>query len=104
MASAFGEPAEVRSLDSDRRWSLQLLIRHAERSHSRMPGIRKIPLRAIGIILFIAFLNVVVWIAAAIVLVCVKYWSTCSTRELIPLSSTTIRMFSYRAFDSCYQL
>jgi hypothetical protein len=34
-----------------------------------MPGIRKIPLRAIGIILFIALLNAIVWIAAAIVLV-----------------------------------
>jgi high-affinity nickel-transport protein len=34
-----------------------------------MPGIRKIPLRAIAVILFVALINVVVWIAAAIVLV-----------------------------------
>lgn len=69
MASVVDEPVETHSPDGDRKWSLQPLIRHAERSHGRMPGIRRIPLRAIGIILFIAFLNVVVWIAAAIVLV-----------------------------------
>lgn len=51
------------------RWTAKALVRQAEKSHRRLPGIRKIPLPAIGIILFIAFLNVVVWIAAAIVLV-----------------------------------
>ncbi|KAJ5295362.1 hypothetical protein PENANT_c001G01769 [Penicillium antarcticum] len=66
--SSFEAPADSRSLDSDRKWSLQPLIRHAERSHSKMPGIRKIPLRAIGIIAFIALLNIIVWVAAAIVL------------------------------------
>ncbi|KAJ5605551.1 hypothetical protein N7510_008332 [Penicillium lagena] len=69
MPSAVDESVETHRLDGDRKWSLQPLIRHAEHSHSRMPGIRRIPLRAIGIILFIAFLNMVVWIAAAIVLV-----------------------------------
>jgi len=62
-------PADARSVDSERSWSLKPLLRHAQRSHSKMPGIRKIPLRAIGIILFIALLNAIVWIAAAIVLV-----------------------------------
>ncbi|KAJ5411774.1 uncharacterized protein N7487_006133, partial [Penicillium crustosum] len=68
--SAFNEPADVDSgsLDGDRKWSLQPLLRSAERSHSKMPGIRKIPLRAIGIIAFIALLNIIVWVAAAIVL------------------------------------
>ncbi|OQE20367.1 hypothetical protein PENSTE_c013G01212 [Penicillium steckii] len=61
-------PADSRSLDGDRKWSLQPLLRKAERSHQKMPGIRKIPLRAIAIILFIALLNAIVWIAAAIVL------------------------------------
>lgn len=60
---------DVRSLVSDNKWSLQPLLRRAERSHSRMPGVRKIPLRAIAIIAFIAFLNIIVWVAAAIVLV-----------------------------------
>lgn len=63
-------PADSPSLDSDRKWSLQPLLRSAERSHGRIPGIRKIPLRAIGIIALIAFLNILVWVAAAIVLVC----------------------------------
>ncbi|KAJ6168735.1 hypothetical protein N7497_001578 [Penicillium chrysogenum] len=68
--SGFNELADtdLRGLDSDRKWSLQPLLRSAERSHSKMPGIRKIPLRAIGIIAFIALLNIIVWVAAAIVL------------------------------------
>lgn len=66
--------ADVRSvdsglMDSERKWSMRPLIHKAERQHRRLPGIRKIPLRAIAIILFIAFINIVVWIAAAIVLV-----------------------------------
>ncbi|KAJ5645698.1 hypothetical protein N7507_011709 [Penicillium longicatenatum] len=69
MSSIVDEtPADSHSLDSDKKWSLQPLIRKAERSHSRMPGIRKIPLRAIAIIILIAFLNIIVWVAAAIVL------------------------------------
>lgn len=68
-ASVEDPSADVRSLDSDRKWSLEPLLRQAERSHSRMPGIRKIPLRAIAIIALVAVLNVIVWIAAAIVLV-----------------------------------
>lgn len=51
------------------KWYPRTLIRQAERSHRRLPGIRKVPLRAIAAILFIAFLNVLVWIAAAVVLV-----------------------------------
>ncbi|KAJ5684575.1 uncharacterized protein N7477_000920 [Penicillium maclennaniae] len=60
--------ADARSVDSERSWSLKPLIRHARRSHSKMPGIRKIPLRAIGIITLIALLNCIAWVAAAIVL------------------------------------
>ncbi|KAJ5178987.1 hypothetical protein N7492_002197 [Penicillium capsulatum] len=67
-ASVNDPPADVRSLDGERQWGLKPLLRQAERSHRRMPGIRKIPLRAIGIIALIALLNVIVWIAAAIVL------------------------------------
>lgn len=62
-------PTDARSVDSERNWSLKPLIRHAQRSHSKMPGIRKIPLRAIGIIALVALVNCVVWVAAAIVLV-----------------------------------
>jgi high-affinity nickel-transport protein len=54
----------------DKKWSTKSLIRHAERSHSRLPGIRKVPLRSIGVILLVALVNVVVWVAVAIVLVC----------------------------------
>jgi len=71
MSSIVDEtPVDSHSLDSDKKWSLRPLIRKAERSHSRMPGIRKIPLRAIAIIALIAVLNIIVWAAAAIVLVC----------------------------------
>ncbi|KAL1999359.1 hypothetical protein VTN02DRAFT_4641 [Thermoascus thermophilus] len=44
------------------------LLRRAERSHRRLPVLRKIPLPAIGIILLIAAVNVVVWVVAGIVL------------------------------------
>jgi high-affinity nickel-transport protein len=77
MPSFNAETPEARSLDSDRKWSLQPLLRSAERSHSKMPGIRKIPLRAIGIIAFIALLNVIVWVAAGIVLVCLCFFQGC---------------------------
>ncbi|OOF92463.1 hypothetical protein ASPCADRAFT_517854 [Aspergillus carbonarius ITEM 5010] len=50
------------------KWKIKSLVRQAERSHRRLPGIRKVPLPAIAIILFIALLNVIVWVAAAIVL------------------------------------
>ncbi|OAX84955.1 hypothetical protein ACJ72_00681 [Emergomyces africanus] len=44
------------------------LLRKAKKSHNRVPGLRKIPLPALGIILLIAAVNIVVWVAAAIVL------------------------------------
>ncbi|GAQ44993.1 hypothetical protein AtubIFM55763_011192 [Aspergillus tubingensis] len=50
------------------KWNIKKFVRQAERSHRRLPGLKKVPLPAIAIILFIAFINVVVWIAAAIVL------------------------------------
>ncbi|KAL3486598.1 high-affinity nickel-transport protein-domain-containing protein [Aspergillus germanicus] len=52
----------------DKKWSTKSLIRHAERSHSRLPGIRKVPIRSIGVILLVALVNVLVWVAVAIVL------------------------------------
>ncbi|PYH43108.1 NicO-domain-containing protein [Aspergillus saccharolyticus JOP 1030-1] len=68
--SSSPSPGETSSVHDtlDRKWTPKFLVQQAEKSHRRLPGIRKIPLSAIGIILFIAFLNVVVWIAAAIVL------------------------------------
>ncbi|KAL1964979.1 hypothetical protein VTN77DRAFT_6179 [Rasamsonia byssochlamydoides] len=42
--------------------------RRAESTHGRLPGIRKIPLPAIGIILLIAVVNLVVWAVVGIVL------------------------------------
>ncbi|OJJ67360.1 hypothetical protein ASPBRDRAFT_200079 [Aspergillus brasiliensis CBS 101740] len=50
------------------KWNIKKFVKQAERSHRRLPGLKKVPLPAIAIILFIAFINVVVWIAAAIVL------------------------------------
>ncbi|KAL4986037.1 high-affinity nickel-transport protein-domain-containing protein [Aspergillus falconensis] len=52
----------------DKKWTAKSLIRHAERSHSRLPGIRKVPLRSIAVILLVACVNIVVWVAVAIVL------------------------------------
>ncbi|KAF4218001.1 hypothetical protein CNMCM8980_005385 [Aspergillus fumigatiaffinis] len=60
--------ADDTTSETKSKWTAESLLRQAERSHRRLPGIRKIPLPAIAIILFVAFMNVVVWIAAAIVL------------------------------------
>lgn len=58
----------------DKKWiTAKSLIRRAEHEHSRLPGIRKIPLRSIGVILLVALVNVIVWIAVAVVLVCCFY-------------------------------
>lgn len=61
----------VEDSSNSKKWTLKTreILHRVERSHDRIPVLRKIPLRAIGIILFIAFLNVIVWIAAAIMLV-----------------------------------
>lgn len=74
MASDSNPPVDVYTdpgfgdADRDSKWP-HVLIKQVEHSHRRLPGIRKIPLRAIAIIFFIAFVNVLVWIAAAVVLV-----------------------------------
>ncbi|KAI9927663.1 hypothetical protein MW887_003284 [Aspergillus wentii] len=67
MDSYTDDPVSSTS-DDQKKWTVKSFVRQAHRSHNRVPGIRKVPLRAIAIIAFIAFLNVVVWIAAAIVL------------------------------------
>lgn len=41
----------------------------ARASHAKLPGIRRVPLPAIGIILLIALMNAFIWIGVAIVLV-----------------------------------
>ncbi|KAL6235008.1 hypothetical protein BDW75DRAFT_210800 [Aspergillus navahoensis] len=64
-------PADSPVVESDlddKKWTAKSLIRHAERSHSRLPGIRKIPLRSIAVIMLVAGINIVVWVAVAIVL------------------------------------
>ena len=74
LAATDGEYTDNASDTEDDNQSMKRsLLRRAEKSHNRLPGIRKIPLRAIGIIFLIALVNVVVWIAAAIVLVCIPF-------------------------------
>lgn len=46
------------------------LLAKAERSHKKVPGLRKIPLPAIGIILLVALVNGLVWVVAGVLLVC----------------------------------
>lgn len=75
---------------ADKKWTPHALIRHAERSHRRLPGIRKVPLRAIAAILFVALMNVVVWIAAAILLVggtCPWEWMRVNAGQSVALLS-----------------
>lgn len=86
--------------DSKRsKWSPTVLIRHAERSHSRLPGIRKVPLRAIAVILFVGLINVVVWIATAIVLVCLP--PACLSVSSADANLVYVALLSV-CFDTCY--
>ncbi|KAM0090689.1 hypothetical protein ACP6JD_005948 [Aspergillus fumigatus] len=81
------------------KWTAESLLRRAERSHRRLPGIRKIPLPAIAIILFVAFINVVVWIAAAIVLVIDK----AKDKDQVSLVSNAVLAYTLglrHAFDA----
>lgn len=45
------------------------ILKRAGSSHGKIPGIRRIPLPAIGIILLVAVVNLAVWVVVAIVLV-----------------------------------
>jgi high-affinity nickel-transport protein len=55
--------------DEERRSIKKVFLRRAETTHGKLPGIRKIPLPAIGIIVLIALINLVVWAVVGIVLV-----------------------------------
>ncbi|KAF9893404.1 hypothetical protein FE257_011836 [Aspergillus nanangensis] len=67
---ADSSPPEYSEYSASRKtkWNTKSLIRQAERSHSRLPGIRKVPLPGLAVIAFVALMNVIVWIGAAIVL------------------------------------
>ncbi|PLB36015.1 HoxN/HupN/NixA family nickel/cobalt transporter [Aspergillus candidus] len=54
--------------DTKNQWAPKNLVRRVEHSHSRLPGIRKVPFPALAIISFVALVNILVWIAAAVVL------------------------------------
>ncbi|EGD87151.1 hypothetical protein H112_05681 [Trichophyton rubrum D6] len=64
-ASSAEEQLLTANRDTKPRWSI---IEKAERSHRRVPGLRKIPLPALAIIFVIALINILVWVAVGIVL------------------------------------
>ena len=65
-------PALLNPEDYGTNFSLkESVVRRVEKSHSRVPGLRNIPLRALGIILLVAVVNAGVWVAAGVVLVCI---------------------------------
>ena len=45
-----------------------VLLHNARNQHSRLPGLRRIPLPAIGIIALVAFVNIVIWTVMGIIL------------------------------------
>ena len=45
------------------------LLRKAATHHERVPGLRRMPLPALGIILLLVIVNLVVWVGVGIVLV-----------------------------------
>lgn len=67
------DAASIDSNSSESRLRKWEIVRKAEKTHSRVSGLRKIPLPAIGIILLVALVNVLVWVAVGIVLVRSSY-------------------------------
>ena len=49
-------------------WRAKLESR-ASQSHAQIPGLRKLPLPALGIILLLVFVNMLTWAAVGVVLV-----------------------------------
>lgn len=45
------------------------LVAPLETLHGKTPGLRKLPFRAVGIILVLCLVNALVWLAAGVVLV-----------------------------------
>ena len=45
------------------------ILKQIESSHGRIPGIKKVPLPAIGIIAIVALINVIVWVVVGVLLV-----------------------------------
>jgi hypothetical protein len=61
----------------------------ASSTHSRLPGLKNLPFPAVAIIALLIFVNICVWVAVGIVLVCSDTIST--------YSSLTIRSIIIRA-------
>ncbi|KAM5459280.1 hypothetical protein McanMca71_006570 [Microsporum canis] len=68
MPSPASTEEQLLAVDGDTKRPRWAIVEKAERSHRRVPGLRKIPLPALAIILFVAFINILVWIAVGIVL------------------------------------
>lgn len=47
------------------------LTRQASAFHEKVPGVKKLPFSAVAIIVILILVNVAVWVAAGIVLVCI---------------------------------
>ncbi|KAJ5701412.1 nickel transport protein [Penicillium malachiteum] len=61
-------PDEQPTVTLKSRWMNSAWLRPIRRTHQRIPGVNKVPLRAIGIIGLLIMVNIIVWIAVAIVL------------------------------------
>ena len=51
---------------------LKIVSAKASNTHSKVPGLKKLPFPAVAIIALLIFVNIAVWVAAGIVLVCVS--------------------------------
>ena len=63
------EPIPQNKIALRSRWANSPLLRPVRRAHQRIPGLKNVPLRALGIIGLLVIVNIIVWIAVAIVLV-----------------------------------
>lgn len=72
MASQLLAPSNIRASEENGLQEPSLkrkLLQRAKTTHGRIPGIKKVPLPAIGIIGLVALINLLVWAVCGIVLV-----------------------------------
>ena len=66
--SLYGNNPQQGMMDEDAGFKM-LLMKKIQTTHRQMPGVKKVPLSAIGIIVLVAAINILVWICMGIILV-----------------------------------
>jgi high-affinity nickel-transport protein len=80
------------NVDQSRRSWFKAVSVKATDTHARVPGLKKLPFPAFAIIVFLIFVNIAVWVAAGIVLVCFFILKVDRSNDCLTRRSIIIRM------------